>query len=257
MFPKLKIHALLLCCIACLPHAASALAADLTVLAIPATRAALEQLAPAYEKSAGHRLRLSFAPAAELQQRVAAGARFDVVILPAPLAATLLLPHPALLREARGLARAGMGLAIRPGATQPAPRNAAQLRELLLGTGPVAMARAGACGERFLLLLENLGVAEQVAPKLVDTRDTPIDLLAAGRADLAIAPTGEITARKDMNLLAPWPPEVQCYQTIAGAVSVHSRRRGAARAFLRFIATEADAGALREQGQEPLAERSP
>ncbi|MDB5804096.1 MAG: bacterial extracellular solute-binding family protein [Betaproteobacteria bacterium] len=254
MLRKTGIRSLLLCCLAGLTRAAPAPPADLTVLSVPAVRAALERLAPAYEKSAGHKLHLTFAPAAELQQRIAAGARFDVALLPAPLVTTL--THPPLLREPRDLARAGMGIAMRSGTTQPAPRNAAQLRELLLRTGPVAMARAGACGERFLLLLENLGVAEQIAPKLVDTRDASIDLLAAGRADLAIAPIGEITGRADVALLAPWPLEVQCYQTMAGAVSVHSRQRGAARAFLHFIATEADAGALRERGQEPLAERS-
>jgi len=254
MFPKPKIHPLLLCCIVGLLHAAPAPAAELTVLSTPEARDALEQLAPAYEKSAGHRLRLTFAPAAELQQRITAGARFDVAILPAPVVTTL--SRPPLLRERRDLARAGMGVAVRAGTPRPAPRNAAQLRELLLGAGTIATARAGACGERFLLLLENLGVAEQVAPKLLDTRDAPIELLAAGRADLAIALAGEIAAHPGVTLLAPWPPEVQCYQTMAGALSAHTRQRAAARALLRFIAAEADAGALRSHGQEPLAERS-
>jgi len=254
MFAKPKLHALLLGCIACLLHGASTRAADLTVLSTPEARAALEQIAPAYEKSAGHRLRLTFALAAEMQQRIAAGARFDVAILPTNLLTTR--SHPPLLREARDLARAGMGLALRPGTTRPAPRNAAQLRELLLGTGTIAMTRTGACGERFLLVLENLGAAEAVAPRLIDTREAPLALLAAGHAELAIAPIGEIAARQDLSMLAPWPPEVQCYQTIAGALSPHTRQHAAARALLRFIATEANAGALRAQGQEPLAPRS-
>jgi molybdate transport system substrate-binding protein len=254
LFRKSKIHTLLLLCSACLLHAAPARAAELTVLGTPEARAALEALAPAYEKSTGHKLRLSFAPAAELQQRITAGTRFDVAILPTALAATL--SRPPLLRESRDLARAGMGLALRAGATRPAPRNAAQLRELLLDTNTIAMARAGACGERFLLVLENLGVAEQVAPRLIDSGEAPLALLAAGRAEIAIAPAGEIAARRDAALLAPWPPEVQCYQTIAGALSAHTRQPAAARALLRAIAAEADAGALRAQGQEPLAQRS-
>lgn len=128
------------------------------------------------------------------------------------------------------------------------------MRELLLGAKAIAVAREGTCGDRFLLLLENLGVAEQVAPKLRATDasgDTPVALVAAGRADLAVQPAREI-AMLGVSLLAPWPPEVQCFETLTGAVSARSRQPAAARGFLRFMTSDQAAPILRALEEEPV-----
>jgi molybdate transport system substrate-binding protein len=230
-------------------------AADLLVLSDVEAMELVEALAPGFEKASGHRLHLTFANEADWQARLRTGEHFDIAILPAPALAALARADARLLREVTGIARAGMGIAVRAGAAKPPLASVAQMREVLLGAGTIAVARESPCGERFLLLLENLGVAEQVAPRLVDsagTGATPARLVAGGRADLGIEPARTIAALDGVRLLAPWPPEVQCHETLAGAVSSRSRQAPAARAFLRYISSEAAGAVLRAQGWEPV-----
>jgi molybdate transport system substrate-binding protein len=255
MFTSLRNHALALGIVACLLHPVSCLAGDLMVLATVDEMEVLEELAPAYEKLSGQRVHLYLTTADALRPPLLAAARFDVAILPASMVSAARRANQLTPDGHVDIARYGMGIAAKAGAAPAPVRNAAQLRDLLLGAGTIAVAREGACGDRFLLLLENLGIAEQVAPRLIETDasgNAPGALVAAGRADLAIAPAREIAALKGVSLLAPWPPEVQCYETIAGAVSARSRQPAAARAFLRFVTSERAAIALRAHGQEPV-----
>jgi len=235
-------------------------AADLLVLSDVEAMELVEALAPGFEKASGHRLHLTFADEADWQARLRTGEHFDIAILPAPALAALARADARLLREVNGIARAGMGIAVRADAARPPLASVAQMREVLLGARTIAVARDSLCGERFLLLLENLGVAEQVAPRLLEsagTGATPARLVAGGRADLGIAPARAIAALDGVRLLAPWPPEVQCYETLAATVSSRSRQAPAARAFLRYINSEAGGTVLRAQGLEPVHATKP
>jgi molybdate transport system substrate-binding protein len=230
-------------------------AADLLVLSDVEAMELVEALAPGFEKASGHRLHLTFADETDWQARLRTGEHFDIAILPAPALAALVRADARLLREVTGIARAGMGIAARADAAKPPLANVAQMREVLLGAGTIAVARESLCGERFLLLLETLGVAEQVAPRLLDsagTNTTPARLVAGGRADLGIEPAHAIATLDGVRLLAPWPPEVQCYETLAAAVSSRSRQAPAVRAFLRYLTSEAAGAVLRAQGREPV-----
>src|SRR5688500_928629 len=63
--------------------AATAGAAEVTVLSGGAVRSAFTVAASDWEKRTGHKVRATFAPAGEMQKRLAAGERFDIVVLPA------------------------------------------------------------------------------------------------------------------------------------------------------------------------------
>ncbi|HEY4371099.1 MAG TPA: substrate-binding domain-containing protein [Burkholderiales bacterium] len=245
----------LACCLAAAPCRAD----ELVVFSVEDARAVLQDLAPAFAAAGSPALRLEFGGAAALQRRIRGGEAFDVVLLPAFSVAPLAAGGEGPLREPQTLARSPMGIAIAAGAARPALRSAAQLRAVLLGARRIAYDREGPCGERFLLLLENLGVAQAVAPRLLDSGSgtpAPAAQVAAGHADLGIETLRGIGAARGAELLAPWPPEVQCQGTIAGALSAKSKHAVAGRALLRLLASEAGAAAFRAHGQQPARDRS-
>ena len=70
-----------------LAHQASA--AELKVLSADASRPALQELAPAFEKASGHKLKIDYAAAGDVQKKVADDEEYDVVILDQPAAQKL------------------------------------------------------------------------------------------------------------------------------------------------------------------------
>ena len=64
--------------------AGSATAAELKVLCANALRPALQELAPAFEKSSGHKLSIQYDTAGKIEEKVAAEDSIDVAILTKP-----------------------------------------------------------------------------------------------------------------------------------------------------------------------------
>ena len=64
---------------------AGARAAEIKVLASNGVKTVLEELAPQFEQSTGHKLAFRFAPAADLKGQIEKGEAFDVAILTAAL----------------------------------------------------------------------------------------------------------------------------------------------------------------------------
>ena len=62
----------------------TAVAADLKVLCDDTLRPAMQELAPAFEKSSGHKLSIQYDTADKIEQKVAADDPIDVAILPKP-----------------------------------------------------------------------------------------------------------------------------------------------------------------------------
>jgi molybdate transport system substrate-binding protein len=61
--------------------------ADIRVFSGTAPQAALKELAPEFERATGHRIDFTFRIVGEIQAKLAAGEKADVVLLPAPLLA--------------------------------------------------------------------------------------------------------------------------------------------------------------------------
>src|SRR3979490_1675246 len=68
-----------------LASSASSSATELRVYSGGAPQETLKLLAPEFEKAPGHRVAFTFAVVGAIQQRVEAGEKADVVLLPAPL----------------------------------------------------------------------------------------------------------------------------------------------------------------------------
>src|SRR5262245_23859493 len=67
-----------------LAQAAVAHAGEITVLSPNGMRSVVEELAPQFERTTGHKLNLTFGIASALRRQIEAGEPFDVAILGAP-----------------------------------------------------------------------------------------------------------------------------------------------------------------------------
>jgi hypothetical protein len=97
-----------------------------------------------------------------------------------------------------------LGLAVPVGAATPDLADDAALRRTLLAANTIAFTGDELSGAAFRDLIATLGIARQVEPKLIDTGNgDPLELVAEGRADLAVSSVGRVASANGIQALRP------------------------------------------------------
>lgn len=227
-------------------------AAVITILSSNGFRAVLQELAPQFEKATGNQLAISFSVAAELKKRIESGEPFDVAILTPPLMDDL-IKQGAVLRESRtALARTGMAMAIRRGATKPDVRTIDTLKTALLASPSIAFAREGAGGVFFTAVVQRLGMGQALTPKFktFTTGDDVREAVARGDAALGVMPLSEILPAPSLEVAGLFPTTVQDYAIMVAGISQRTTHPADAKAFVQFLMTPSATTVVGKKGME-------
>lgn len=231
--------------------ATSVHAADVTVLCSQGLKTALDELIPQFERASGDHLIVTYDTSAILKGQVDAGKPFTVVVLTPPLIAALIQQGKVVDGTATTLARTGVGLAVKKGAARPDIGSAEALKRALTGAGSVAYSTSGASGAVFAAALQKLGIADAVKArgKAIPNGLTG-DVVARGEADLAVQLMPELMSVAGVDVVGPFPAEVQSFVVLTGGISV-TADKARAEAFLAFLRAPAAAAVIRAKGLEP------
>lgn len=225
------------------------------VYASGAPRVALQRLAPEFERETGRALALTFDGVAPLRARLAAGEKADVILLPAAMLAEMDAKGALRAGSRAALARAGIGVAVRKGATLPDVSTPDAVRSALLAARSIAYSdpKLAPSGVHLQRVLAQLGIADAARPKT--TLRTPFDggveLVASGEVEIGIYLVSEIRMTGGVALAGLLPPELQSYLVFAGAVAADSPVPAPALAFLEFLRAPAGRDRWEAAGFEP------
>ncbi len=245
----------LFCTLAILAATGLAHAAELKVLTAGAFKPVLLALQPAFESRTGHRLVIDNDTAGRLQQRIASGESFDVVVSsPASLQA-LEGAHLSPQRPPVAVARVAIGVAVRQGEPLPDISSVDAFRKMLLDTRRLAVidpAAGGSSGIYLAQLFRRWGIDAQLRDKTVLV---PGGLVAQkvvdGSADVAIHQISEILAVPGAVLVGPLPADIQNYTNYAAAVSARTTQRQAVEDLLAALQSPEIRRILQAKGMEP------
>lgn len=195
-----------LLCLAAFPARAD----EVRVLAAGAVQAAVRQLEAGFSTHSGHTLKLEFDTVGALRDRVLAGARADVVILSEAGMAALETAAKINSKSVVGLGNTAVALAVRKGAPVPDISSAEALRRSLLAAGSVAHAdpaRGATAGTHFARVLERLGIAAEMAPRVtvLPFGGDVIKAVAEGRFEIGVSQSSEILTHADVVLAGRLP----------------------------------------------------
>lgn len=204
--------------------------------------AALLELAPAFERTAGHRVVAATttmgvgdqAIARRLQRREPA----DVVIVDDDALAQMVTDGSVIGATRTPLARSGIGMAVRAGAPRPDISTLEALKRTLLSATSVAY--SSSVSGRYLTteLFERLGIAQQMAGKSRRIEGERVGaVVARGDAEIGFQQTSELLPVAGIEYVGPLPPEVQRVSMFSAGVTTHTRNRDAAEALIRFLAS--------------------
>jgi molybdate transport system substrate-binding protein len=232
-------------------------AADLQVYSSGAPAQVAQGLVARFLAATGHRVVLTSATIAEMQRRLAAGERPDAIILPGPTIEALDKAGSLVAGSRIDLARVGIGVAVRAGASLPDISTPDAVRKLLVDARSIVHpdpVGGGFAGAQIARMIARLGIADLVKAKTSYkfAIGGGTAAVANGDAEIGLFNISEIIIDKGVALAGPLPGELQSYIVFAGAVHAASASPDAARAFLHALAAPAAREAWTRGGLEPF-----
>ena len=143
-----------------------------------------------------------------------------------------------------------MALGIRHGGRRYDVRTVDALKATLLGVRSIVYAKEGAGGLYFADLAARLGLADALNAKTTYAAngEEVARTVARGAADIGVQPLSEILPHADLEVLATFPPSVEGYAVMVGAVAAAGGRAAAARQLLAFLVSPPTLPVLAQKG---------
>jgi molybdate transport system substrate-binding protein len=247
---SMKLGALLAACVVVLGGAAQA--AELKVISTRATEELYRELVPQFEKSSGHKVTTIFTGTLDVQQRIAAGETYDVIIMVDTAIDDYIRSGKVVQGSRVDIARATIGVGVRAGLPKPDIRSVEALRQALLQAKSIGYS-TGPSGDYVIEMFQRLGVADAVRPKLKQAPTTMLvaSIIASGEAELGFQQANELSHFPGVDYLGPLPLELQETTWRSGGIMTGSRAPEAAKALLEFLSGPAAAPVIRKHGLDP------
>ncbi len=231
---------------------AIAAAAEIKVFSTIGVRSVMQELGPRFEAATGHQLIFSFDVANALKRRIDAGESFDVAILTVPVMDELIKQGKIIADTRVIIARGGMGLAVRAGTPKSDISSAEAFKRTFLNARSITYPKEGLTGIHVTKVLERLGIAEAIGPKSTLTgAGSPAELVARGEVEIAAHIIPELLAVKGVELLGPFPSELQTYIILPAGVGTNATEPQGARELLRFLTGPVAVPLIKLKGYEP------
>jgi len=227
------------------------LAADeggLTVFCSNGIKAAVEELAPRFERDSHIKVAVTYDLAANLKRRIEAGDAFDVAIL-TPAGIDDLIKQGKVASNSRTMiARSDLGVEMRSGGRKPDLSTVDAFKNTLLKAKAVAYAKEGASGVLFMQTMNKLGIADKVKGMPTATGEAVSEAVVNGTADFGILPVSEILPVKGAEVAGTFPSDARAFIEMVGGVNAKSPRAAGARRFVEFLVGAQGVPVLKKTG---------
>jgi molybdate transport system substrate-binding protein len=230
----------------------SARAADIKVFCTNGVRAVVDELIPRFESATGNKVAIQFEPSTQLKKRIDAGEPFDLVVMTTTLIEDEISAGRLVEVSRTFIARSGLGVSIRSGAKKPNISTVNAFKNALLNASSITYATQGASAAPFEVLVAKLGITSALRPKyeLRPTAAEVGDAVSSGIAELGIAPVSEILPVRGVDLVGPFPKDIQSYVELTGAVSASAKEKEAASKLLAFLIAPGNMPVYKSKGME-------
>jgi len=232
-------------------------ATDIHVMSGGAPKEVFALLTPGFERQTGHKVRFTYAVITALQEKLAAGEKADVLVLPAPVLDGLARNGTVRADSRMTFGIVGISVVVKAGAARPDISSAEKFRDAMLAARSVVHATPGQTpsGTHMGKVMEQLGIADAMAKKVVHkpALDGGVQLVAAGDADIGMYPASEVAAVEGLTIIGSLPPGLDLAIVYGGAATATSAAPDAAAAFVRFMAAPENRPVWKKAGFAPPA----
>jgi molybdate transport system substrate-binding protein len=227
-------------------------AAEISVISTQATQEAYSELVAQFEKATGHKVKTVFNGTLNVQKSLAAGERYDLIIMATPAVDEQIKLGRALAGSRVDFAKSGVGVAVRKGAPKPAIESVEAFKKTLLSAKSIGYS-TGPSGVYMLGVFDKLGVAGEVKGKLKQTPSGVFvgNLVASGETEIGFQQISELVHFAGIDFVGPLPGELQKMTVFSAGIHSGAKQGAAARDLVKFITAPAAAAVIRKHGLEP------
>jgi molybdate transport system substrate-binding protein len=240
----------------CLAQTALASAADIKVFSTIGVQAALEELAPKFEKATGNKLAITWGTAAMLVKRVQGGESADLYVLTKQGFDALAKEGKASASPDALFASSGMAMVVKKGAAKPDISTPEKYKATLLNAKSIAYsnpAAGGVSGVFFAKTLDRMGIAEQMKEK---SKHPPAggktaNLVVSGEAELAVQQEPEVISVAGVDIVGAPPGDLNNVVMYFAGPAAGSAHKDAGDALVRFLHTPEAQAVFKKRGLKP------
>ncbi|WP_206112996.1 molybdate ABC transporter substrate-binding protein [Rhizobium laguerreae] len=217
-----------------------------------AVRPAVLALISRFETDTGFTVAVKWELNPVVKKQIEAGEPFDLVITNPNLVEDLAALGKINAGSEVAFGRIAMGVAAKAGGRPLDVGSVEAFKHALKSARSIAYASEGSSGGYFSGLLERLGIADEVKPKLVAiSGGQTAPAVGRGEAELGVVPvTSILAAAPEVVLVGRFPAELQSYIDFAIGISADSTDAEAARQLSEFLTSTAVDDILAAKGVE-------
>jgi len=198
--------------------AAGAGADEIQVLSAAAVQVPVTEAAEQFTRDTGYRITFEFATAGQVDEKLTAGARPDIVISGSGRIAARTSGSTADAASVRDLGTVRIGVAMRKGAARPDLSSVAKFRDALVRAESVTYgdpARGATTGVHFSRIVDQLDLRDALARKTILAANglDVVQKVARGEAELGITQVSEILHMDAASFVGPLPDALQLATT--------------------------------------------
>lgn len=237
--------------------AGPSMAADIRVMSGGAPKEVLSLLTPEFEKQTGHKVHFTYIVISAMQQKLAAGEKPDMVLMPVPALAAQATAGVMRQEPQTRLGTVSVGLVVRQGAARPDIATLDGFKNTMLAAESVVHANPAATpsGAHLAKVWETLGIADVMKPKMkfANALDGGVAAISNGEAEVGLYPLSEVISEKGVTVVGLIPKEIQLNTIYAAGVLAANASPEPAIAFIKFLADPSNAKHWKDAGFEPAA----
>lgn len=235
----------------------TALAADIRVMSGGAPKEVLAVLTPEFERKTGHKVHFTYIVISAMQQKLAAGERPDMVLMPVPAIEARVKDGMFRGDAWAALGTVSIGMVVREGAAKPDISSVDAFKKAMLDAKSIVHANPAATpsGAHFAKVWEQLGIADALKSKLVfrNALDGGVAAVTKGEAEIGLYPLSEVIHEKGVTVVGQIPAQVQLNNVYGTAVLNANPVSEPAIAFVKFLADPSNAKHWKDGGFEPAS----
>ena len=141
---------------------------------------------------------------------------------------------------------------MKAGTPKPDISSVDAFKRALLAAKSVAYVGDGHSGEYFVGMIDRLGIADQMKPKLKPLGTADVAKAAAsGEADFAVWVLPGLLADRGLDVAGPIPSELQDYVNLTAGVSAAAKEPDSGKALVKFLTSDAANPIIKSKGWQP------
>jgi molybdate transport system substrate-binding protein len=213
-----------------------------------------KEVARDFERSSGHSLVIHYGTIGAINQWLLGGEEADFVIGSSLSMPALVQQGKIAERSESSICKTGIGVVVAQG-SKVRVVSVEDFKNALIGAKAIVYAdpaRGGAAGIHVAKVIDQLGLTEQVKPKLrlAAGGDITEVTLSLGAGALGMTQISEIAEKPGAELAGPFPDILQNYTVFVGGIPSNAKQREAAEAFVRFLKSPSSVAVIKAKGMQ-------